>query len=284
MLSAPFSSGHLCFRGLIQLRLGKRKSIGSCRLTSRTNFLLFNTKSKKEVQGTRGRGDEGQTREERKREKPQRASLGPVPSPGGRRAGPPALRLSWGCSAPSPAAAASRRRPLSARSLQPKGCEGSSPGHPLSPADSDGQQSRDTRCWLPSGDQSSVWSVFKQDGLGRALPSPPQAPPALAVPAVLVITGFFFALGKAKAERNRRAFPVPAEQRGLGGLVPVEGYLSLCLSFLNVSDSSLPLSQCLLLLAGSRPSIHLSSPSPRSVVYKGHEEAANSFPDQTPNP
>lgn len=63
---------------------------------------------------------------------------------GGRRAGrqagrqaggqgPPAPLLSWGCTAPSPAAAASPRRPrspLPARSLRQKGCEGSSPAAP----------------------------------------------------------------------------------------------------------------------------------------------------------
>lgn len=56
----PFSSGHLCFRGLIQLRLRKRKSIRSCRLTSRTNFFclileIIKTCKGREVGGRRAR-------------------------------------------------------------------------------------------------------------------------------------------------------------------------------------------------------------------------------------
>lgn len=74
------------------------------------------------------------------REKTRAAALGPVPSPGGGRAvgqaggqEPPAPLRSWGCTAPSPAAAASPRRHcslLSARSLPQKGCEGSIPAAP----------------------------------------------------------------------------------------------------------------------------------------------------------
>lgn len=66
---------------------------------------------------------------------------------------------------------------------------------------------------------------------------PPPCPP---LPRLAYYWGLF-ALGKAKAAR-RRAFPVPSEQRGSGGPAAGEGYLSLCLSFINVRDSALPLS------------------------------------------
>lgn len=97
------------------------------------------------------------------------AALPPLPRPPHRPAGPARLFPHGACSR-----RAARAAPPAAPYRQP---------------DSDGQQSRDTRCWLPGGDQSSVWSVFKQDGLGRALPSPPQAPPALAVPPGSAVTG-----------------------------------------------------------------------------------------------
>lgn len=111
-----------------------------------------------------------------RREKPRAAALGPVPSPGGGRAGGGAGRragasrtapflglhcpLSRGRRIAPPALLASFRAEPAAEGLRGQH-PGSSPGHPLSPPDSDGQQNRDTRCWLPGGDQSPVWSVFK---------------------------------------------------------------------------------------------------------------------------
>lgn len=83
-----------------------------------------------------------------------------------------------------------------------------------------------------------------------------------------------------KTER-RRAVPVPSEQQGSGR--PGGGYLSLRLSLIPTrAPSRPPVCQCLTLpcLAPSARSV----PNPRSAAYKGHEEAANSFPAQTARP
>lgn len=131
-----------------------------------------------------------------------------------------------------------------------------SPGHPLSPADSGGQQSRDTRCWLPGGDQSGG---LKRVQTGRARTCAALGFAGTSAPRSAPRGGWYrglFALGKAKAERKRRAFPVPSEKRSLEGLAAGEGCLSLHLSFITVSNSPVPLS-----LSASRSWLAQGSPS-----------------------
>lgn len=128
---------------------------------------------------------------------------------------------SWGCTAPSPAAAAS---PRPARLAPHEACSKRAaraaprqlPRPPLIAGDSDGQQSRDTQCWLPGGDQSSVWSVFKQDGLGRALPAPPPAPPTLAVSLVWLLLGSVCA-GQSEGRDEEKSVLGPVGAAGFGG-------------------------------------------------------------------
>lgn len=160
------------------------------------NKLLFNTKWEKEVRVVVvldwGRKETG--------EAPARscgAGVLPRRQAAGRDPLGSAPLRSWGCSAPSPAAAASPRPAGPARRAPHEACSKRAaraaprqlPRPPLIASDSEGQQSRDTQCWFPGGDQSSVWSVFKQDGLGRALPAPPPAPPALVVSLVWLLLG-----------------------------------------------------------------------------------------------
>lgn len=217
LVSASILFGASSFQRLNSPSLRKEKSHRVLTFDSE-NKLLFNTKWEKEVRAVvvpewEGNGRSPGTRL-RGRCPPQKAGGGQGPaalrsapflglhcplSRGRRIAGPARLAPHEACSKRA-ARAAPRQLPRP----------------PLIAGDSGGQQSRDTQCWLPGGDQSSVWSVFKQDGLGRALPAPPPAPPALAVSLVWLLLGSVCA-GQSEGRDEEKSVLGPVGAAGFGG-------------------------------------------------------------------
>lgn len=81
----------------------------------------------------------------------------------------------------------------------------------------------------------------------RGQPPPPPRPPLRATarrrpPAKAVGAPGELRRAGPRAQRMRRASPVPAQQQGLGRPAPGDGCLSLWLSFINPSGAALPLS------------------------------------------
>lgn len=193
---------------------------------------------------------------------------------------------SWGCSAPSPAAAASPRTAGRARPAPHEACSkrgpgqlpGSSPGRPLSPVIAWANKAEIGSAGSPAGIKAPSGARSNRRD-GRALP----APPALAVPCC---GHCWLCLRREKRRKTpREECSCPVGAAGFGGADSWRR-LPFVVSFIHKSQwfASLPVSLRLLVLAGSRPSIRLSSPSPSSAACKGHEGAANSFPNQTPHP
>lgn len=188
------------------------------------------------------------------------------PQKAGGGQGPAPLR-SWGCTAPSPAAAASPRplAPLASLRTKPaaKGRRGQPPGsslgHPLSPVIATANKAEIPSAGSPAGIKAPSGACSNRKGSDVRCPRLRRHLGPLPCPWFGYYWGLF-ALGRAKAETKRRVFLVPSELRALGGLTPGEGYLSLCLSFIKVSDSPLPLSLCASWswLAHGRPSSSLA--------------------------
>lgn len=224
-----FSSGHLPFTGLTLPRLGKRKKHWLLALDFE-NKLLFNTKWEKEVRVVVVRGRGGKESGE-----VQARSCGAGALPRRQAAGRDPLRsapflglhcpLSRGRRIALPAGPA-RLAPHEACSKKAaRAAPRQLPRPPLIASDNDGQQSRDTQCWLPGGDQSSVWSVFKHDGLGRALPAPPPASRALAVSLVWLLLGSVCA-GQSEGRDEEKSVLGPVGAAGFG-----EGWLLAKVTF-----------------------------------------------------
>lgn len=191
--------------------------------------------------------------------------MGPVLSPEG--SGGAAPLRSWGCTAPSPRPPHRRAPPAPLASLRTKpaakGRRGQLPGsclgHPLSPVIATANKAEIPSASFPAGIKAPSGACSNGTGSDVRCPSLRRYLRPLPRPRFGYYWGLF-ALGKAKAETKRRAFSVPSRLRALWGLTPGEGYLSLLLSFINVSDSSLPLSLCASWswLAHGRPSSFLA--------------------------
>lgn len=195
------------------------------------------------------------TGEGRKGEKPRHTAVGPVPSPEGRRrtgTGSAPLRSVPGAALPPlprpphrrapPAPLASLRTKPAAKGRRGQ-LPGSSLGHPLSPVIAAASRAEIPSAGSPAGIKAPSGACSNRTGSDVRCPRLRRHLRPLSCPWFGYYWGLF-QLGKAKAETKRRVFSVPSELRALERLALGEGYLSLCLSFINVSDSSLPLSLC----------------------------------------
>lgn len=203
-----FSSGHPRVRGLTPPRLGKRKTTGCWLLTWRTNFSLT-PNGRKRCGWWRCWPGEGRERDKSRHQPwgrcpPQKAGGGQDPLLSSPLGSVPFVGLQCPLSRGRRIAAHRRpRSPRSARSLQQTGARAaprqlSRP--PLIASDSLGQQSRDRQRWFPGGDQSSVWSAFKQEGWTCAART--SGPGRALLWSLLAV----FAPGKAKEDTKGRVF------------------------------------------------------------------------------